>query len=317
MSEAGKNDKVLFGKTGLMVSPLTYGTWGIGGAGWDDYPDDVRLDAIMAAVDTGINLIDTAPAYNGGRSEQYIGEALEQTGRRKDVLITTKTGNDFVDGQYVRNGKADNIYALCERSLNNLRTDYIDILLLHWPDPTVPLEETMTAMSRLKEQKIVRHLGICNLTVEEMEQAMQYADLEVYQAHYSMLMRDNTETIRWAHGQGMGIMAYGTLCGGLLTGRYRQHREYEKMDNRNRFYGRFFMEPAFSRAMELLDLMQPAADAHDAALAEVAINWSRQKPFVDTCLVGAQKRARVESNARALSWNLTAEEMAVLDAWKL
>ena len=175
----------------------------------------------------------------------------------------------------------------------------------------------MTAMSRLKEQKIVRHLGICNLTVEEMEQAMQFADLEVYQAHYSMLMRDNTETIRWAHGQGMGIMAYGTLCGGLLTGRYRQHREYEKMDNRNRFYGRFFMEPAFSRAMELLDLMQPAADAHDAALAEVAINWSRQKPFVDTCLVGAQKRARVESNARALSWNLTAEEMAVLDAWKL
>ena len=199
-----------------MVSPLTYGTWGIGGAGWDDYPDDVRLDAIMAAVDTGINLIDTAPAYNGGRSEQYIGEALEQTGRRKDVL-----------------------------------------------------------------------------------------------------MRDNTDTIRWAHEQGMGIMAYGTLCGGLLTGRYRQHCEYDTMDNRNRFYGRFFMEPAFSRAMELLDLMQPAADAHDAALAEVAINWSRQKPFVDTCLVGAQKRARVEGNARALSWTLTAEEMAVLDTWEL
>ena len=317
MSKAVNHMQVKFGKTGLMVSPLSFGTWGIGGAGWDAYPDDVRLDAVNAAVDAGMNLIDTAPAYNAGRSEQYIGEALEQTGRRGEVILTTKTGNDYVNGQYVRNGKADAIYALCERSLRNLRTDYIDILLLHWPDPTVSPEETFGAMSRLKEQKIVRHLGVCNMSIEEMQQAAQFADLEVYQAHYSMLMRDNTETLRRAHEQGMGTMAYGTLCGGLLTGRYREHREYEKMDNRNRFYGRFFEEPAFSRAMELLDRMQPVADAHGADLAGTAINWARQKSFVDTCLVGAQKRARVESNAGALSWCLTEEELQDLDVWSL
>lgn len=315
MKKEGK--RVGFGKTGLQVSPLTFGTWGIGGAGWDDYPDEVRLDAVVAAVESGINLIDTAPAYNGGQSERYIGRALEETGLRKDVLITTKTGNDFIDGQYIRNGKADNILSLCERSLKNLRTDFIDIMLLHWPDPNASFEETFGAMNRLKEEGMVGHLGVCNLTREQLEQAVQLSDLEVYQAHYSLLMRDNTEVIRYAHQLGMGIMAYGTLCGGLLTGRYRVAREYEQMDNRNRFYGRFFSEPAFSGAMQLLDLMQPIADAHDAALGDVAINWSRQKPFVDTCLVGAQKRSRVESNARSLSWELAPDELAVLDAWTL
>lgn len=310
-------ERVSFGKTGLTVSPMTFGAWGIGGAGWDDYPDDVRLDAIIAAVEAGINLIDTAPAYNAGKSEQYIGEALEQTGTRKKVLITTKTGNDYIDGQYVRNGKADSILALCERSLKNLRTDYIDILLLHWPDPRVPYEETFGAMSRLKEEGLVRHLGVCNMTADELEKAGQYADLEVYQAHFSLLMQDNTETIRFAHKKGMGVMAYGTLCGGMLTGRYREPKEYEPADNRNRFYGRFFTEPGFSRAMELLDVMQPIADSHNAALADVAVNWSRQKEFVDTCIVGAQKRTRVESNLRSLEWSLTDREMAVLDSWKL
>lgn len=307
-------EKTIFGKTKLEVSPITLGTWGIGGAGWDDYPDEVRLDTIKAAVEAGINLIDTAPAYNGGRSEQYIGKALEQIGARKDVYIVTKTGNDFIDGQYVRNGKADNIFALCERSLRNLRTDYIDILLLHWPDPKVSLEETFGAMNRLKEQGIIGHIGASNLTKDQMIEAEQYTEIEVYQPHFSMLTQENEETIRWAHEKGIGVMAYGSLGGGLLTGRYRTVETYETMDNRNRFYGRFFQEPFFSRVMLLLEDMQAIADRHKAAVSEVALNWSRQKPYIDTCIVGAQKRSRVESNVKCLDWNLTAEEMDMLDA---
>ena len=307
-------EKTIFGKTKLEVSPITLGTWGIGGAGWDDYPDEVRLDTIKAAVEAGINLIDTAPAYNGGRSEQYIGKALEQIGARKDVYIVTKTGNDFIDGQYVRNGKADNIFALCERSLRNLRTDYIDILLLHWPDTRVSLEETFGAMNRLKEQGIIGHIGASNLPKDQMIEAEQYTEIEVYQPHFSMLTQENEETIRWAHEKGIGVMAYGSLGGGLLTGRYRTVETYETMDNRNRFYGRFFQEPFFSRVMLLLEDMQAIADRHKAAVSEVALNWSRQKPYIDTCIVGAQKRSRVESNVKCLDWNLTAEEMDMLDA---
>lgn len=306
--------KVLFGKTGLQVSPVTLGTWGIGGAGWDDYPDEMRLDTIKAAVENGINLIDTAPAYNGGKSEQYIGEALQEIGARKEVFIVTKTGNDYIDGQYIRNGKADNIFALCERSLKNLRTDYIDILLLHWPDPRVSLEETYGAMNRLKEQGMIRHIGASNLTKEQLMEAEKYTEIEVYQPHFSMLTQENEETIRWAHEKGIGVMSYGSLGGGLLTGRYRTVEKYEAMDNRNRFYGRFFQEPVFSRVMQLLDVMQAIGDKHGAAIAEVALNWSRQKPYIDTCIVGAQKRSRVESNVKCLDWNLTDEEMAILDA---
>ena len=307
-------EKTIFGKTKLEVSPITLGTWGIGGAGWDDYPDEMRLDTIKAAVEAGINLIDTAPAYNGGRSEQCIGRALEQIGARKDVYIVTKTGNDFIDGQYVRNGKADNIFALCERSLRNLRTDYIDILLLHWPDPKVSLEETFGAMNRLKEQGIIGHIGASNLTKDQMIEAEKYTEIEVYQPHFSMLTQENEETISWAHEKGIGVMAYGSLGGGLLTGRYRTVETYETMDNRNRFYGRFFQEPFFSRVMLLLEDMQAIADRHGAAVSEVALNWSRQKPYIDTCIVGAQKRSRVESNVKCLDWNLTAEEMDMLDA---
>lgn len=307
-------EKVIFGKTGIAVSPITLGTWGIGGAGWDEYPDDVRLDTIKAAVESGINLIDTAPAYNGGKAEQYIGKALEEIGARDDVVIVTKTGNDYIDGQYVRNGKADNIFALCERSLKNLRTDRIDILLLHWPDPGVPLEETFGAMNRLKEQGIIGHIGASNLTKEQIAEAEQCTEFEVYQPQFSMLARENEETIRWAHEKGIGVMAYGSLSGGLLTGRYRTVEKYETMDNRNRFYGRFFQEPVFSRVMQLLEVMQTIADRHNAEIAEVALNWSRQKPFIDTCIVGAQKRSRVEGNLKCLNWELTEEEMGILDA---
>ena len=192
--------------------------------------------------------------------------------------------------------------------------DYIDILLLHWPDPKVSLEETFGAMNRLKEQGIIGHIGASNLTKDQMIEAEQYTEIEVYQPHFSMLTQENEETIRWAHEKGIGVMAYGSLGGGLLTGRYRTVETYETMDNRNRFYGRFFQEPFFSRVMLLLEDMQAIADRHKAAVSEVALNWSRQKPYSDTCIVGAQKRSRVESNVKCLDWNLTAEEMDMLDA---
>ena len=130
-----------FGKTQLRVSRICLGTWGIGGAGWDSYSDESRMDAIKAAVDCGINFIDTAPAYNGGRTEQYIGEVVHKLGVRKEVILATKCGNEFINGKYVRCGSADKIMRECEESLRNLKTDYIDVYLVHWPDPNVPLSQ--------------------------------------------------------------------------------------------------------------------------------------------------------------------------------
>ena len=153
-----------------------------------------------------------------------------------------------------------------------------------------------------------------NFTREQIEEVEKTTELEVLQVQYSMLHRDNEELLKWAHAQGMGTMAYGALTGGLLTGRYRTVETYEASDSRNRFYGRYFQEPYFSKVMKLLDLMQPVADGHGASLSEVAINWARQKDHVNTCIVGAQKRSRVEANARCLEWELSDAELSELDS---
>ena len=304
---------VMLGGTGLSVSPMTLGTWGIGGAGWDDYPDDVRMDAIAAAVESGINFIDTAPAYNAGEAERFIGKTLEQTGNRGKVVIATKCGNRFIDGKYVRSGKPENIFAECEDSLKNLRTDHIDVMLVHWPDPTVPFSETFGALSQLKAEGKIRHVGVSNFSREQIMEARKTIEIEVVQLQYSMFNRENEELLKWAHGEGIGTMAYGALCGGLLTGRYRKVETYEPADSRNRFYGRFFQEPFFPKDMEMLDAMQPIADRHGADLAEVALNWARQKEFVDTCIVGAQKRSRVEANVKGFTWQLAESELSELE----
>ena len=307
-------NKVRFGRTEMMVTPLTLGTWGIGGAGWDPNSDETRLDAIAAAVECGINFIDTAPAYNAGQAERYIGKALEDMGKdvRNNIFIATKCANAFIEGQYVRSGRGDLILQQCEESLHNLRTDYIDLMIVHWPDPVVPYEETFGALNRLKEEGCVRHIGVSNFNLEQLQRAMQCADVEALQLQFSMVNRDNIEILRWAHDHDLGVMTYGSLGGGILTGRYRTLKTYETMDNRNRFYP-YFREPLFSKVMDLLEDMQPVADRHDVSLAQVAINWSRQKSFVDTSIFGAQTRERILGNTACLDWALTEEEMQALD----
>ena len=301
-----------FGKTGLKVSELALGTWGIGGAGWDDNSDDTRLDAIRAAVESGINFIDTAPAYNAGEAERYIGKALKEMGARKDVVIATKCGNEFINGAYVRDGSPDKILRECEESLQNLQTDYIDVYLVHWPDPKVPFAETMGALNQLKKEGKILHVGVSNFTQEQMEEAGQYCEIEAYQPQYSMVYRSNEELMKWAAQQGMGIMSYGSLGGGILTGAYRQVQSFATMDNRNRFY-KHFQEPMFSKIMKLLAVMDEMSAQRNVPLAQIALNWAAQKDFVSSCIVGAQSRKKVEQNCAAFSWDLTAEEMATLD----
>ena len=304
------------GKTRLHVSRMCLGTWGIGGAGWDTYSDESRMDAIKAAVDCGINFIDTAPAYNGGRAEQYIGQVLHKLGVRKEVILSTKCGNEFIDGKYIRCGAADKIMRECEESLHNLKTDYIDVYLVHWPDPNVPMEETMDALNTLKKQGKILHIGVSNFTKEQIEEAEKYCDIEVYQPQYSMVDRKGEQLIQWAYAQRIGVMTYGTLGGGILTGKYRKLKEYGVADNRNRFYP-YFKEPLFSKAMELLTVMDQIAEERNVSLAQIAEKWVLQKRFVSSCIIGAQSRARVEENCRNLQWELTDNEIRRLESVRI
>ena len=301
-----------FGSTGLNVSKICLGTWGIGGAGWDTYSDESRMDAIKAALDCGINFIDTAPAYNGGRAEQYIGETLHRLGVRKEVIISTKCGNEFIDGKYIRSGEPAKIFRECEQSLRNLQTDYIDVCVIHWPDTTVPFEETLDALNTLKKQGKILHIGVSNFSKEQMEEARKYADIEVYQPQFSMVDRDWEQQIRWAHDLGTGIMSYGTLGGGILTGKYRTLENYAPDDSRSRFYP-YFREPLFSKAMELLTVLDDISAERGVTQAQVALNWTMDKPFIDSCICGSQSRDKIEANCKVFDWSLTEDETRRLD----
>ena len=305
-----------FGKTGLRVSKLCLGTWGIGGAGWDSYSDESRMDAIKAALECGINFIDTAPAYNAGKAECYVGETLNKLKKRKDVVISTKCGNKFVDGKYLRCGSKESILKQCDESLKNLKTDYIDIYLVHWPDPDVELEETIDAVSTLKKEGKILHAGVSNFSKEQIEEAQKYCKIEAFQPQYSLADRKDEKLIRWAYEQGLGIMTYGTLGGGILTGNYRKLRTFEQTDSRNRFYP-YFKEPLFSKAMELLTIMDQIAEERNVSLAQIAEKWVIQKRYVSSCIIWAQSRARVEENCRNLQWELTDNEIRRLESVRI
>lgn len=301
-----------FGTTGMEMSELSLGTWGIGGAGWDAVGETERLDTIVAAVESGINNLDTAPAYNGGVAEQYVGRALSELGCRDKVLITTKCGTAFVNGAYVRDNGGEAIRKQCEESLANMRTDYIDLYLVHWPDANVPMEETMCALQAMKEAGKIRHIGVSNFSQAQMEEAGQFCKIEAYQGQFSMVHTVEQELMTWCHSQGMGVMTYGSMGAGILTGAYRSLTQFAATDNRGRFY-KFFNEPMFSKVMELLAVMDAMVVEKQVSLAQIALNWVAQKSFVSTPIVGSQHRHKIEENAQAFAWTLSDAEMAVLD----
>ena len=303
-----------FGNTGLQVSEIALGTWGIGGAGWDENSEETRLDAIRTAIESGINFIDTAPAYNGGIAEDYVGRVVQEMGIRDKVHIVTKCGTEFVNGKYVRSCEPATILRECDTSLRNLRTDYIDLYLIHWPDASVPIEATMAALQYLKDQGKILHIGVSNFSREQIIEASKYGPIEAYQPQYSMVFRSNEEQMKWAAEQGMGVMAYGSLGAGILTGTYRKRPKFPPTDNRSRFY-KHFKEPMFSKIMKLVELMDVMAEAHGGIpLAQIAINWCVQKEFVHSSIVGVQHRERIMENCNSFDWSLTEEEIAILEA---
>ncbi|MBE5996989.1 MAG: aldo/keto reductase [Lachnospiraceae bacterium] len=305
----------VFGKTGMNVSVMTLGTWGMGGVGWDNYDESTRADAIKTAIECGINFFDTAPAYNGGEAERFLGRTFRKLGVRDKIMISTKTGNVFVNGTtYYRDGRYESIIKQVEESLTNLETDYVDLMLIHWPDPKTPFEETMRALNKLKEDGKILHIGISNFSIEQMKEIEQYGEIEAFQPHYSMVNREQEPIILSAAQDGMGIMTYGSLGGGILTGVHRELKEFSASDSRNRFY-KHFHEPMFSKVQELLKVMDQVSEKNGGVpLSQIALNWSVQKEFVSTCIVGAQTRDKVEQNADAFDWKLSAEDIVTLDA---
>ena len=302
------------GNTGLNISALSVGTWAIGGANYGKVDRKSSIEAIRTMIDLGVNVVDTAPVYNAGNSERVVGEALD--GIRDKVILSTKTAlfNDpEQNGAAVKDGRYETIMRLFKESCENLKTDYIDIYFLHWPVFNVPVEECMRAMMDLKKAGRIGHIGVSNYSIEQIVEAQQYGDVEIIQPPYSMVDRSQEDICKWAVEHGIGVMSYGSLGAGILTGAVREMPNFDKNDLRLTFYD-YFKEPKFSRIMELLKVMDGiAADHGNAKLAQIALNWSTQKDFISTAIIGVINKEQAIENCGGMDWSLSDEEMRRID----
>jgi aryl-alcohol dehydrogenase-like predicted oxidoreductase len=213
-------------ETSLRISSVGLGTWAIGGWMWGGTDDEESIKTIHAAVEAGLNLIDTAPAYGFGRSEEIVGQAIAG-GLRARVVIATKVGLEWKHGKVFRNASRDRILREATDSLRRLRTDYIDVYQVHWPDPLVPIEETAEAMQTLLDQGKIRAIGVSNFSVAQIERFRRVAKLHVVQPPYNLFEREiEAELLPYCRKSGLATLTYGALCRGLLSGKLQEDAHF-------------------------------------------------------------------------------------------
>jgi aryl-alcohol dehydrogenase-like predicted oxidoreductase len=299
------------GSTDIKVSVVAAGSWASGGTNWGEVDDDASIKAIRRSLDLGVTLVDTAPVYGKGHSEEIVGRALE--GRRSAVHISTKCGL-LIDQKNRRSLKPDDVRAEVQASLKRLRTDRIDILFCHWPDTSTPIEETVGALTDLQRAGAIRAFGLSNHGPDLIRRAAAAGPLACLQEHYSLVMRDiEKDTLPLAAELGLGVLAYGPLGGGILTGKYREKPAFAGKDVRDFFYP-FYKEPGWSRVQGLLKEIAAIAGARKAPLAHVAIAWANQRPGITCSLVGAKNVEQAETNAAGGDFILSADEVRRLTA---
>lgn len=309
------------GQSGIQASVVAFGAWAIGGWPWGGTDESNAIAAIHKALDLGMNLIDTAPAYGLGLSEEIVGKALQ--GRRDKAIIATKCGLVWhtdkgtyyfteYDKPVYRYLGPESIRYEVEQSLKRLRTDYIDLLQTHWQDPTTPIEDTMGELLRLKDEGKIRAIGVSNVTVEQLEAYRRVGPVDSDQELYSMLdRRIEADLLPYCREHNIAVLAYSPLAQGLLTGKVGPEREFPQGDMR-RNNPRFSVENRRHIAA-MLDEFRPIADDRGITLTQLVIAWTVAQPGLTHALVGARNPEQVEENAGAGDVELTAEELNVIN----
>jgi aryl-alcohol dehydrogenase-like predicted oxidoreductase len=301
-------------RTNLISSRIALGTWAIGGWMWGGTDEKESVRTIHAAFDQGINLIDTAPIYGYGRSEEIVGEALRQHGRRESVILATKVGIDWTNGKIERNSTRQRILQELEDSLRRLQTDYIDIYQVHWPDPLVPIEETADTLREAYDQGRIRAIGVSNYSPEQMERFQTIAPLHTIQPPYNLFEREiERDVLPYALGRGIASITYGALCRGLLSGAMRTDRQFAKDDMRKTTDPKF--QPAhfagYLNAASQLDAF--ARERFGKRVIHLAVRWLLDQPGVGVALWGARRPEQLAPINEVSGWSLTKGDFAAID----
>nr|WP_041369094.1 aldo/keto reductase [Methylocella silvestris] len=305
-------DYVPIAGTSLGISRIAIGTWAIGGWMWGGADDAQSMETLRAALDHGINLIDTAPVYGFGHSEEVVGTTLSEHGLRSRALIATKVGLDWKDGKVFRNASRDRINAEIEQSLRRLKTDHIDIYQVHWPDPKTPIEETAEAMKALFDQGVIGAIGVSNFSVDQMERFRKVAPLHTAQPPYNLFERAvEKDILPYCLEHGVAVLGYGSLCRGLLSGRMKIDTLFEGDDLRR--VDPKFQPPRFSHylaAVARLDRL--ARERFGKTVIDLAVRFALDQG-ISSALWGARHPGQLKPVDEISGWTLDAAAKAEIE----
>lgn len=299
--------------TDIESSRIGLGCWAIGGWLWGGSEERESIDTIISALERGITLIDTAAIYGFGRSEEIVGKAIAEYGNRGKIVLATKAGLDWTSGKVYRNSTRDRIMKEAEDSLKRLRTDYIDIYQIHWPDYDTPIEETAKAMNELFERGTIKAIGVSNYSPEQMDVFRKNSPLHTSQPPYNLFERGIEEDIMpYCDGNKITMLLYGAICRGLLSGRMKADTKFEGDDIRKA--DPKFSEPRFAQYLKAVDLLDEYAQKHyGKRVIHLAVRWALDKAPSHIALWGARRPSQLDPVGDIMGWSLKKEDFEAID----
>ena len=316
-------NKIQIPNSEVKITPLTFGAWAIGGWFWGGSEEKESIKAIETSIDFGMTTIDTAPVYGFGQSEEFVGKAIQ--GKRGKVEVLTKFGlvwdrkssHVHLEKTKDNNGKEIGLYRLatkesifkeCENSLKRLKTDYIDLYQMHWPNQSSPIDETMEALEMLKKQGKIRAFGVSNFSASQMQEAEKYGVLSSNQVPYSMVFKDiEKELVPYCISNQKAIIVYSPLQRGILSGKIKPDYSFSAGDHRPNTP--FYKEPNLSAINQFLEKIRPLAESKKCSLAQLVLRWTQLQPGITCVLAGSRNEKPVKENVAAAEIKIFKDEM--------
>ncbi|MGM0566254.1 MAG: aldo/keto reductase [Bacteroidota bacterium] len=300
--------------TDIRTSEIGLGTWAIGGWMWGGTEEKSAIEAIHAALNKGINLIDTAPVYGFGTSEKITGKALKESSVPRDkIVLATKVALDWKDDQVFRNASAERINKEIEDSLKRLQTDYVDLYQVHWPDHNTSIEETAKALQKLKDQGKIRAIGVSNFDTNQIEEFRKYADLSSVQPPYNLFEREiEKDLLPYCEKNNLTTLLYSSLCRGLLTGKMKPDSTWEGDDLRN--VDPKYQSPRYEQYLYAVQKLDDYVRTHHGKrVIHLAIRWILQQPGANIPLWGSRRPSQLDALDEVYGWELTSDDMKAID----
>ena len=303
--------KVQIGKSGLQANPIGLGTNAVGGHNiYPNLNEETGKDLVRAALDNGMNLLDTAYIYGPERSEELVGQVIKERGSRDDIVLATKGAHEFKGEEVVLNNSPAFLKQSVENSLNRLQTDYIDLFYIHFPDEDTPKAEAVGALKELKDQGKIKSIGVSNFNLEQLKEANKDGYVDVLQSHYNLFHREAEEDLLpYTAEQGISFVPYFPLASGLLAGKYDENTTFDDIRSKDPL----FQGEAFKENLRKVDQVREISNAKGVEVPHMVLAWYLTRDSIDVLIPGAKRQEQVVDNLKTLDVKLTSEEVQRID----